>query len=77
MTVRSDVNHNRAVEGDEVAVLAFKLSDWFTVYKERDRVSITRNTLEPLAVVLLLPPHAKCNFEVRPLRVVITKRSPL
>lgn len=39
MTVRGDVNHNRAVEGDEVAVLAFKLSDWFTVYKERDRVS--------------------------------------
>jgi hypothetical protein len=28
----------RAVEGDEVAVLPFKLKDWFVVYKEREKV---------------------------------------
>jgi len=38
LLVRGDVNQNRAVEGDEVAVLAFKLQDWFKVYKEQDKV---------------------------------------
>jgi DIS3-like exonuclease 2 len=38
LLVRGDVNQNRAVEGDEVAVLAFKLQDWFKVYKEQEKV---------------------------------------
>lgn len=39
LLVRGDVNQNRAVEGDEVAVLAFKLQDWFKVYKEQEKAS--------------------------------------
>lgn len=42
LLVRGDVNQNRAVEGDEVAVLAFKLQDWFKVYKEQDKVCTCR-----------------------------------
>jgi hypothetical protein len=38
LLVRGDVNQNRAVEGDEVAVLVFKLQDWFKVYKEQEKV---------------------------------------
>lgn len=40
LLVRGDVNQNRAVEGDEVAVLAFKLTDWFKVYKEQEKVGL-------------------------------------
>eukprot|EP00882_Tetradesmus_deserticola_P011963 GHRQ01012662.1.p1 GENE.GHRQ01012662.1~~GHRQ01012662.1.p1 ORF type:complete len:222 (+),score=61.85 GHRQ01012662.1:233-898(+) len=39
VTIRGDVNQNRAVEGDEVAVLPFKLRDWFVVYKEREKLA--------------------------------------
>jgi hypothetical protein len=40
LLVRGDVNQNRAVEGDDVAVLVFKLTDWFKVYKEQEKVSV-------------------------------------
>lgn len=38
LLVRGDVNQARAVEGDEVAVLPFKLQDWFKVYREQEKV---------------------------------------
>lgn len=41
LLVRGDVNQNRAVEGDEVAVLPFKLQDWFKVYREQEKVGGT------------------------------------
>eukprot|EP00775_Hariotina_reticulata_P008717 gene8717-8898_t len=37
--LRGDINHNRAFEGDEVAVQVFKLQDWFTVYKESSKLA--------------------------------------
>eukprot|EP00879_Flechtneria_rotunda_P015976 GHRR01016709.1.p1 GENE.GHRR01016709.1~~GHRR01016709.1.p1 ORF type:complete len:971 (+),score=396.72 GHRR01016709.1:730-3642(+) len=39
LLVRGDVNQNRAMEGDEVAVMPFKLHDWFKVYKESSKLA--------------------------------------
>ncbi|WIA18422.1 hypothetical protein OEZ85_009882 [Tetradesmus obliquus] len=54
MTIRGEVNHNRAVEGDEVVVLAFKLKDWFVVYKEREKLAeaglLPEGKADPLAL---------------------------
>eukprot|EP00883_Tetradesmus_obliquus_P011050 jgi/Sobl393_1/3791/SZX67493.1 len=54
MTIRGEVNHNRAVEGDEVAVLPFKLKDWFVVYKEREKLAeaglLPEGKADPLAL---------------------------
>jgi hypothetical protein len=36
--LRGKPNHNRAIEGDVVAVELCKLCDWFVVYKESSRV---------------------------------------
>lgn len=44
----------RAVEGDEVAVLAFKLQDWFKVYKEQEKVWDGRAVLCPAATCVRL-----------------------
>ncbi|KAF6257028.1 exoribonuclease [Scenedesmus sp. NREL 46B-D3] len=54
VTIRGDVNQNRAVEGDEVAVAPFKLKDWFVVYKEREKLAeqglLPEGKADPLAL---------------------------
>ena len=37
--LRGKTNHNRAIEGDVVAVELCKLADWFVIHKETTRVS--------------------------------------
>jgi hypothetical protein len=44
------------VEGDEVAVLAFKLQDWFKVYKEQEKVRGSR------AVLCYAPMHVRLHY---------------